>query len=143
MGIEQWADLQRSERLPEYRRAGEGQSIEFKREMPSKACDLAKEIAAFATSNDGRILLGIADNAEVVGIPDVHDPKVRDELGRRILGVSASFKPSVQPTLHQAMENGVGVLGVRVTKGREPLYYVDHRPYISDVCTWRTSRFHK
>lgn len=132
MDIEFWADPTLSEQLPAYRRAGEGQGLEFKREMPGQARDLAKEIAAFATSNDGLVLLGIADNGDLIGIPGAEDPKVRDELGRRILGVCTSIKPSIRPTLQWAVEDGIGVLCVRVTKGREPIYYSDQRPYLRD-----------
>lgn len=47
---------------------GESQYIEFKREFPAKVYALAKEIAAFATSNQGIIYLGITNNGEIIGL---------------------------------------------------------------------------
>ena len=46
---------------------GEDSTIEFKREMPHKN-SLADEIAAFANTQGGMILIGIDDNREIVGI---------------------------------------------------------------------------
>ena len=46
---------------------GEDTTIEFKREMPDRD-SMADEIAAFANSNGGTILIGIDDNKEIIGI---------------------------------------------------------------------------
>ena len=46
---------------------GEDSTIEFKREMPHRN-SLADEIAAFANTQGGTILIGIDDNKEIVGI---------------------------------------------------------------------------
>ena len=46
---------------------GEDSTIEFKREMPHKN-SLADEIAAFANTQGGMILIGIDDNREIAGI---------------------------------------------------------------------------
>ena len=47
---------------------GEDSTIEFKREMPPQRNSLADEIAAFANTQGGIILIGIDDNREIVGI---------------------------------------------------------------------------
>ena len=46
---------------------GENATIEFKREMPRRS-SLADEIAAFANARGGVILIGVDDNAEIIGI---------------------------------------------------------------------------
>lgn len=46
---------------------GESSFLEFKHKVASPE-KLAKEIAAFANSNGGKILIGVADNGEMVGI---------------------------------------------------------------------------
>ena len=46
---------------------GEDSTIEFKREMPHRN-SLADEVAAFANTQGGMILIGIDDNREIVGI---------------------------------------------------------------------------
>lgn len=46
---------------------GESSFLEFKHRIPSPE-KIAKEIAAFANSKGGKILIGVADNGEIVGI---------------------------------------------------------------------------
>ena len=46
---------------------GEDATIEFKRALPHRS-SLADEIAAFANARGGVILIGVDDNAEIVGI---------------------------------------------------------------------------
>ncbi|MEO8186132.1 MAG: ATP-binding protein [Burkholderiaceae bacterium] len=130
MTSETWADPVLSSRLSEFSLAGEGQALEYKREMPSQVRDLAKEIAAFATSNDGYVLIGMADDGELVGLVGVANAKDRDALSQRIVGVCRDIKPPVRPELMWANQDGKVVLAIKVSKGREPLYYVDSRPYI-------------
>ena len=48
----------------------EDATMEFKREMPHRD-SMADEIAAFANSDGGTILIGIDDNREIVGDDDV------------------------------------------------------------------------
>ncbi len=67
MALPDWADTRLSGELAILRSRGEGQNLEFKREFPKQATDLAKEIAAFATSNQGTILLGVSDSGDLVG----------------------------------------------------------------------------
>ena len=47
---------------------GEDSTIEFKREMPPQRNSLADEIAAFANSQGGVILIGVDDYREIVGL---------------------------------------------------------------------------
>ncbi len=46
---------------------GEDATIEFKREMPHRN-SLADEIAAFANTQGGMILIGVDDSSEIVGL---------------------------------------------------------------------------
>ncbi len=48
-------------------RLGEDATIEFKREMPHRD-SMADEIAAFANTRGGVILIGVDDNSEIVGL---------------------------------------------------------------------------
>ncbi len=48
-------------------RLGEDATIEFKREMPRRD-SIADEIAAFANTRGGVILIGVDDNSEIVGL---------------------------------------------------------------------------
>lgn len=130
MTIEPWANVQLSADLPGLVRGGENETVEFKRELPKQVRDLAKEIAAFASTRGGQLLLGVDDNGATVGIPRAHDPAIRDDLGRRIVGVCQIIDPPVRPDISWACANGVGILVITVEKGTEPLYYVESRAYI-------------
>ena len=130
MTIEPWADAQLSEALPRLTQGGESETVEFKRELPKQVRDLAKEIAAFASSGGGRLLLGVADDGSIPGVTNAHDPAVRDDLERRIVGVCQIIAPPVRPQINWTSANGSGVLVVTVGKGPESLYYVDGRAYI-------------
>ena len=48
---------------------GEGQTIEFKRRVPSPD-RLAKEVIAFANTSGGQLLLGVTDDGQIVGVKD-------------------------------------------------------------------------
>jgi ATP-dependent DNA helicase RecG len=82
----EWIDSAASSELPILRSRGEDQALEFMPEFPSNARELAKEIAAFASTNPGMILIGISDAGELVGIPSATDSRSRDSLVRRIEG---------------------------------------------------------
>jgi ATP-dependent DNA helicase RecG len=130
MTIAPWASAQLSAELPRLVKGGESETVEFKRELPKQVQDLAKEIAAFASTRGGQLLLGVDDSGSIVGIANAHDPAVRDELGRRIVGVCQSIDPPVRPQIAWASTSDVSVLVIAVEKGVEPLYYVNSRPYI-------------
>ncbi len=137
MTIEPWADAQLSEDIPRLAQGGESETVEFKRELPKQVRDLAKEIAAFASSSGGRLLLGVADDGSIPGVENAHDPAVRDDLGRRIVGVCQIIDPPVRPQIGWTSANGLGVLVITVEKGSEPLYYVDSRAYIRHGTVYR------
>lgn len=83
MGIPAWAGDQLSQDRPRLRARGEGQEIEFKQQFPDQVSDLAKEIAAFATSNSGTVLIGVRDNGDLVGLEGCKEAEARDGFLRR------------------------------------------------------------
>lgn len=130
MTHEPWADSQLSEALLQLAQAGESETVEFKRELPKQVRDLAKEIAAFASTSGGVLLVGVGDDGQILGIPNAHTPDVRDDFERRIVGVCQMIEPPVKPKITWASTGGVGVMAITVEKGSEPPYYVDSRAYI-------------
>jgi predicted HTH transcriptional regulator len=131
-----WADEEFSARLAEMRRAGEGQHAEFKEEFPQQGHSLCTEVAAFASSGGGTILLGVQNNGEVAGLNGSSEEK-RDELLQRAQGLIASVQPPVAYQLALGFDVGC-ILGIIVElKQSEPVYYYSHRPYVRDG---RTSR---
>jgi ATP-dependent DNA helicase RecG len=144
MADESWIDQALSTRLPILRAQGEGQELEFKGELPKNAQELGREVAAFATSNAGLILVGVTDEGNLFGIPNGDRPEVRDELSRRVSGVCrAHVKPAVVPEIAFAVEDGRTVMVVSIKKGSEPVYYNNGRPYIRDHSESRPAEPHE
>lgn len=131
MDIPNWADDALSRDLPILRARGESQELEYKSEFPSNTRDLGKEIAAFATSNTGTILVGVDDTGELIGLLECNSPEGRDQTIRRLEGISkGTVKPSVTPTAKFAVEDGKVVLVILVPKGAQPVYYSSNTPYV-------------
>lgn len=126
-----WIDKELSSELPSLCGGGEGQHIEFKERYPKNGSDLSKEIAAFASSNPGRIIIGVADDGTLVGVEDLKTPTGRDKLCRRIEGLCTNnVKPAITPMIKFAHEDGKSVLVIEVPRGEQPIYYSDNKPYV-------------
>jgi ATP-dependent DNA helicase RecG len=129
-----WADEQISQELPVLRSRGEGQTIEYKESFPSQARDLGKEIAAFATSGSGIILLGITDTGDLKGLENMDQAKERDKLIQRVQGIcSGTVNPPITPKTSFAIEDGKTILIITVPKGPEPVYYCAEKPYVRHI----------
>ena len=59
-------------------RKGEGPQVEFKSDFPKQVDDIAKEMAAFANSGGGILLMGVSDDGTLPGI--LNPDKVADRL---------------------------------------------------------------
>jgi hypothetical protein len=144
MEIPIWADEQLSNDLPILRSQGESQYLEFKKEFPSNAQDLAKEIAAFATSNQGTILIGVSDEGDLVGLSGAENQDVRDSLLKRLGGIcSGTIKPAITPIAKFAYENDLIVLVINVPKGKQPIYYKGNIPYVRHFTDSRPAEPHE
>ncbi len=144
MKIPEWADESLSRDLPILRSRGESQDLEYKQEFPKNARDLGKEIAAFATSNTGTIIIGVSDFGELVGLPSCHSLEERDQILQRLGGISTgTVKPSVIPTARFAIEGDSVVLVISVPKGSQPVYYSNNIPYIRHLTDARPANPHE
>ena len=131
MPDQEWADQRLSRELPVLRARGEGPNLEFKEEFPSNAQKLGQEIAAFATSGGGIILIGVSDVGELTGLEDAETPQARDNLVRRIEGICRGpVKPSIIPSVVFAVEAERTVLVISVPNGTQPVYYCQSIPYV-------------
>jgi ATP-dependent DNA helicase RecG len=111
------------------------------REFPSNTRELAKEIAAFASTNVGTILIGVSDEGDLVGIPDATEPQIRDSLVRRIEGLcNGPIQPSITPSPSFAEESDLIVLVLRIPRGNQPVYYCQHVPYVRHMTEARPAR---
>jgi ATP-dependent DNA helicase RecG len=139
-----WADEQLSRDLPVLRSKGEGQHLEYKETFPQNIRDLAKEIAAFATSNQGTILIGVSDSGDLVGINYAENQEERDNLLQRLEGICrGTVKPAITPIAKFAVENELIVLVINVPKGRQPVYYSNNIPYVRHLTASRPAEPHE
>jgi len=118
------------ERIELALRTKESQEFEFKESLPENRSKLAQEFAAFATSNDGLVLIGVSDGGTVVGVPAAES----DDEQARIREVLEASADKVRPPLAIATtfveRNGQWIAAVEVAKGPEPVYYSDGKPYV-------------
>lgn len=139
-----WADESLSRDLSVLRSRGESQELEYMEEFPTNTRELAKEIAAFATTNTGTILIGVSDSGDLVGLPSCETAEGRDQIIRRLEGISrGTVKPAVTPTAKFAVEGDAVVLVLTVPKGAQPVYYASNVPYVRHLTEARPADPHE
>ncbi len=109
---------------------GEGQKLEFKRELPPQVRDIAKTAAAFASSDGGVILVGVNDDGTILGLPQGMDAKWRDQFSQRVIGACREVKPPIHANVRWAIDYDKVVALIAVEKGVEAIYYAAQRPYV-------------
>ena len=136
-----WVDTRLASELRELRARGEGQTLEFKREMPKQLDDLAKDIAAFATSGTGVLLIGVADDGTEFAWQEASTAEGRDLLVKRVQGIcSQTIAPAITPTIAFAPTDSGGVMAIRVPKGTQPVYYVRGQPIVRHLSQARVAQ---
>ncbi len=72
--------------------AGEGENTEFKEKYSSRVIE---SLAAFANTTGGRVLIGVSDRGQIVGLRDA-DKVVESVLSACREAVSPSLSPTVE-----------------------------------------------
>jgi hypothetical protein len=99
--------------------------VEFKKELSSKKPEaICKEIAAFSTTNDGTIFVGVSNDKEVLGLENPKD--VRDRIERWAYEL---VSPAVKIDAYPFKIDGKTVVVVEVKKGPALFYSYDGRLY--------------
>jgi hypothetical protein len=124
--------------LEEALRAGEGQTVEFKRGLSETEAktgnvedELLKSIAAFANTNDGVIFIGIDDAGHVRGLDldfmqkDRFQGKIRQLVRNRI-----KPRPPIQITFEEV--RNLVIAKIIVVRGEAPAYMMGGVIYIRD-----------
>lgn len=136
MSFPGWAHEEFSKQLPSIRSSGEGQHAEFKEDFPQQGHSLCTEVAAFASSGGGTILVGVRNNGDVAGLQGSTE-ELRDELLHRAQNLILAVQPPVAYQLALGYDSGC-ILGIVIEKKQsEPIHYYQQRPYVRDG---RTSR---
>lgn len=131
------ASAELSEQLKEDIETWECQTVEFKKRATSDH-EIAEAIAGFATSNSGRIYIGVGDDGQITGVDAVSDGMERDAYQRRIAHISRDLvKPPIRVKVDFIETESRTVVRIDVPKGEEPAYFVDYRPYTRDLSITR------
>ncbi|MEK6858145.1 MAG: RNA-binding domain-containing protein [Nanoarchaeota archaeon] len=93
-------------------KTGEGITLEFKTNISS---NLGKEICAFANTQGGKILLGVGDSGNVIGI------KTTNELKSQI----QSYARNINPLINIDIETVEDILLIQVPEGDKKPYSVN------------------
>lgn len=101
---------------------GESRTLEFKKELPADSSKWVKTIIAFANGAGGRLVIGVSNQHEVVGIPKETDIFVlKDKIADTISEMCA---PQIMFDIYQeSVENKVLVV-VEVFPGNDTPYYI-------------------
>jgi len=98
---------------------GESKTIEFKEQMPSNN-SIAKTAIAFSNTSGGRLIIGVRDDREIVGIKsdDIFD--LQDKIVSLIFD---SCYPNILPKIYTINAEGKLLLVVEVFRGNLLPYY--------------------
>lgn len=107
---------------------GESTETEFKEEIPDQANDIVKELISLSNSGGGRLILGVGDNKELVGLEDAKN--VKERVSDLIVGNTNENLP----TSYEEIEiDGVTLLEVYIEPANDyPYAFKDGKFYDRD-----------
>lgn len=98
---------------------GEGKNLEFKEKFPEKI-KVVKTVIAFSNTSGGKLVIGINDKREVVGVEeDIFE--LQDKIASLIY---ESCHPNILPEIYTENIEGKNVLVVKVNRGNQPPYFI-------------------
>ena len=101
---------------------GETETLEFKREFPSKDSKLLKTIVAFSNGKGGRVVFGVDDKTlEVFGIDNGKVFKFMDSLANMI---SDSIQPQINPRITFETIEDKTIVITEILPGQNQPYYL-------------------
>ncbi len=107
-------------------RQGEGKTIEFKERLPQPK-DLARELCAFANTNDGYIIIGVNDNGELKGyIWEKRDDEYIVNVG------SNNCNPHIIPLVYKVKIDNKEVAVLEVLRGESRPYKANNIVYVRE-----------
>lgn len=137
--IPRWANEKLSSELAKICEVGESETVEFKESIPQQADKLSKEFAALGSSGGGKVLIGINDNCEIIGI-ELSDADERDDFIERVHGIVNKVSPPLKFESNFAIRDTKIVYVIEIPKQEEPIFYFNEKPYIRDVRRSRPAR---
>ena len=100
---------------------GETNRLEFKGDLPKDHKKFIKTVVAFSNGSGGRILFGVRDDREIIGIPDDSLYRIKDTITDSIY---KSCHPTIVPEIYTVTLEDRNVLVVEVQAGDECPYFI-------------------
>ncbi len=99
---------------------GEGKKLEFKRELPSGEA-VAKTLIAFSNTGGGKLMIGVEDDGEIIGIDTSKYLELRDKISNYISDLIA---PIIIPNIYTVNYQNRVILVIEVFRGNMPPYHL-------------------
>lgn len=99
---------------------GEGKTLELKESLPKNEA-IAKTVVAFSNSGGGKLIIGVKDSLEIVGVDEGRIFELQDKIASIIFD---SCAPNILPEIYAQNVNDKLLLVVEVFKGAHLPYYI-------------------
>ncbi|HEY5465533.1 MAG TPA: RNA-binding domain-containing protein [Clostridia bacterium] len=106
---------------------GESKFLEFKQDY---ATSMHKTVSAFANSHDGRVLFGVSDAGQILGVENSQELRMRIENA-----INDSIQPRPYYEIEALQAEGHDILILKVFKGEYTPYYFHNKAYIRSDTT--------
>jgi len=100
---------------------GESRDLEFKEKLPEDSKKYIKTIVAFSNGDGGRLIIGVNDDREVVGVEQTAVFSMIDKISNAI---SDSCEPLIIPDIAPQAVGDKTVIVVEISAGRQRPYYL-------------------
>ena len=100
---------------------GESKDLEFKEKLPEDSKKYMKTIVAFSNGDGGRLIIGVNDDREVVGVEQTAVFSMIDKITNAI---SDSCEPLIIPDIAPQAVGDKTVIVVEISAGRQRPYYL-------------------
>lgn len=100
---------------------GESKDLEFKEKLPEDSKKYMKTIVAFSNGEGGRLIIGVNDDREVVGVEQTAVFSMIDKITNAI---SDSCEPLIIPDIAPRAVGDKTVIVVEISAGRQRPYYL-------------------
>ena len=101
---------------------GENKILEFKEILP-KNDSIAKTAIAFSNTSGGKLIIGVNDKREIVGIDDEEIFELQDKIASIIFD---SCTPNILAEIYTLNVNGKLLLVIEISRGNLLPYYLKH-----------------
>ena len=100
---------------------GESKDLEFKEKLPEDSKKYMKTIVAFSNGEGGRLIIGVNDDREVVGVDQTAVFTMIDKITNAI---SDSCEPLIIPDIAPQAVGDKTVIVIEISAGRQRPYYL-------------------